>query len=582
MDSFETDLDILSARIREKARAFHLDGHDDTFVLQGTNQEVIFPASTIENHGTPPQHQVRVYPAAVIPTRPFHQLDCLHLILAFLVGASLMFVFCRPTQSDHHHHPQTRDKEKEPTKQEINNQNDTSVCTTKVPVGHTSSSPAGETSIVGTDNDADDDDDDTPHLIPDDDGHQHHHLVEKQQQQPPERQCNQQQLALYPVAFSTDMITDVATVACNAVGIPMTSNSNSTTAIVQQPLTTIKNEEIHEIVRATAICKQSSREIGLQVDDNTLLKAMSNHYDEKNRADRELLKEFRGYAFTHTQNDRKLEVQEKQHRENIAVQREEPDWRKKLHAAENASTEVLVRSTAQCCFAALVSSLVVPLVQAFTAVRAMDYEELFCYGSGTDKDPLVYTPPQVETTGSELSVPSTWSGLFDYNYVKKLWYNSKVLAWPSAENIVGVAFGDALSCLKVTVLRALGYGGAIVVLGVLLWVIPKAQFPKTIQLVFQGFILIGWLILTKLVPEPPVREVITCAAVFYCGGSACLKYMSKKAKRVLEAKKNTPSADEVNKFCFGFTEASQIFKLMPWLLCPLLLVWPFFNTEEVV
>jgi len=568
MDSFETDTEGLSHRVLEKAKAFHVDGHDDTFVLQGTNQKVVFPASTTTDNGTPSQHQFRVPPAYAIPTQSV-QLDWLHLILAFLVGGSLMFVFCRPTQPNRDN-KQPREKrpttkeEKEPAKKEVTNNNNTSTptTTTKIPVGHSSLSVYDKknhhqtsSSIVGSDTN---DNVDTPNLILDDDDHQHQPVVEKQQQQ------QQQQLVVYPVTSSAaDMITSFA----------------ANTLVEQSQTTTIEEEEIHQIVHAACLCKQTSREMGLQLDDNTVFKVVSKHFVVKDTANHELRKEARGYLFANDQNARELEAKEKLHQENIAVQREDPDWRKKVNAEKAASYDVLAKSIVQCCFTSLAANVVVPLYQKVTALRAMGYEELFCYGSGTDKDPLEFTPPQAET-GDESSYPSTWWGWFDINNAKNLWNNSKVLTWPSAENIAGFAFGDALSCLKVTVIRVVGYGVAIVALALFLWLVPKASFPKMMQLFVQGVILIGWLLFTKLVPEPPFWEISSCAVLLYTVGNAMIQQKFQKAERELKVKGVTPSADKVNELCYGFTETSQIFKIVTGLLGMLLMMYPVFKAEN--
>ena len=531
----ETSIDAVPARVKERARAFHVDGYDDSFVVQGsrTNHQV-FGATTdpIDSH------QFLITPVASIQSSV--PLDYVHLavlgLVCFIVGVNVALWFCRRPGAPNVDVPSKVIKESHNDQSNINIPSSNKVA----PLINTCVGlPRHDHQITLMP----DESDDPPHLIPDD---EHHHNVHRKQEQ--EQQQHEQQLRLVqvvdPPVTSNGVLSTTSTTCSSAFGI-------SSSALIERPET--YEESVHSLMHFAQLTKQNSRVMGLDVDDNVILQTASKMYLHKDKTKAGRSREARLYYFMHNQNEMNRHQTERHHVENQDSRREEPDWRKKLIERRNAAFDALSKSVAQTCAAIFLSSLVVPLYLKFKAWGDLGYVEMVCYGAGTSIDSLARSKEDVVI---ESNNKTTWSDWF--------WYSDRsVWAWPSFNNIANFGFGETLSCIA----GALGHGAyyflALFILSGCLWLVTKLSFPQFVQQAIQWGMLVGWLMANEWVPRPPCRELTLLAVILYLLGSIPIQLQYTKIKGSLERDKGVPHADYFNKLCDWFDQATFYIRFVP-------------------
>lgn len=544
MDDFKLNIDDVPTRIKERARAFHVDGYDDSFVVQGTNRQVSFVSTdTIDSD------QFRSNPVASIQSTV--QLDYLHLIVlgfvCFIVGVNVALWFCR--------HPfLSATKVDGPSKEVIkdsHNQREIDIPSSSevAPIIPTCIGPLrhGQQNSLSIGLRASDD---PPHLIPDDEDH--HKVHRRQEHEQPLRVVQ----VIDPLVTSNAVMSTTSTAISSSVEIKPSS------ALTERPES--NEESVQSLMHFAQLTKQNSRVMGLNVDDNVILQTASKLYlhRDKTRAGRS--REARQYCFMHNQNEMNRQQNERHHVENQDATREEPDWRKKVLEKRNAAFDALSKSVAQTCAAIFVSSLVVPLYLNFKAWRDLGYGEIFCYGAGTSMDPLARNKEEIMLEPNEKATSGSWSGWFwNSDNAVALFGLRRVWTWPSFDSIADFGFGETLSCIVGTMSHGAYYFLAVLVLSGGLCFVAKLSLPRFIQQAIQWGVLVGWLMANEWVPHPPCQELTLLALILYLLGILPIQLRYTKIKGSLEREKGVPHAVYVNKLCDWFDQATFCIRLVP-------------------
>jgi len=527
-----------SERVRGLTQAYCLAGHDDTFVIVGTDR-AFSPSDSNTN--------AFVYTATPAPTlhaanqhSPFFYL---YLLLAAITGAAIMygvshFVHLAPffaAKSKNEDAPETS------TNSTTTTPSSTATTPPPPPVSYPHHNTSVPSSIVGA---CPAGDSGPPHLIPDDE--------DRRFQRP---QASQQALV-------------VSTAETVSTAINPHARRDTTSVLIEYPQTTVK--DLRETVRNAAIMKQHSSEFGLQVKDDLVLQlAIQDRYHNRMSFDQRCAEERNRY-FEKEERRKKREQKDKHHKENLDAAQQDKDWMSKVQGAKEHGFQSLGTAVTRCILVVLVVTLFATMWDALQDWHAMSYEELFCYGSGTSKDPL----QEEETAANDVSVQeaaTSWSSWFSVSSVTDYFGSTtRIMTWPpSLENFLGLALVERASCLWHTGARAVYLAIGLLMVQAFAWLTRWMSIPRCIEQPIRWYILISWVYINDWMPTLPTvffRAVGFSAVVYYVMGVALLQYNSYQARQTFQKLGVAPSISQVNAVLGLFEDTVLFFQVTPVVL----------------
>ena len=335
--------------------------------------------------------------------------------------------------------------------------------------------------------------------------------------------------------------------------------------LIEYPHTTV--EELRETVRNAAIMKQHSSEFGLQVKDDLVLKLAVQNRNHNRASFEQRCAEERNRYFEREERRKKREQKDKHHKENLDAAQQDKDWMPKVQGAKERGFQRLGTTVTHCILIVLVVTLVATMRGALEDWRAMSYEELICYGSGTSKDPL----QEEETAPNNVSMQegaTSWSSWFGVSIVTN--YFGYSLTWQqSLEKLLGFALVERASCLWHTGVRAIYLVVGLLMVQAFAWLARWMSIPRFIEQPIRWYILISWVYINDWMPMLPtvfLQTVGFSAVVYYVMGAALLQYNSSQARQKFQKLGAAPSISQVNEVLGWFEDTENFFQVTPGVL----------------
>lgn len=300
-------------------------------------------------------------------------------------------------------------------------------------------------------------------------------------------------------------------------------------------------EDAREVVIMANMIEQACAEQGRPCDHMTALQWAAKQQKVDKVLNARLEEEKRRLMWDHAQRNVDRTISQQQHEEKLLADKDDKEWLKKLTATKQKSVTALGRSIFHCFVGSLLMNIVSPIVGALQMWRELSYTELMCYGTGTHHDPL----------GPMQRVAGTY------------WYD-KLFSYPIVDVFVSSTFGEAATCLTVTLVRASYFmlGWAILVIGS--WILRLLAFPVCVEHFVKTVYLLIVMSINGLVPELHLTRLVFCLGTVASSAYFMLWYQYKTFRNNFQ-QIGTPQITVVHECIEWFDDVTSIIDLTPFV-----------------